>query len=221
MVHDLETTSLINIRKELRDRIRVTYNDQQVHALGFSQVEVFNPGFDVIRNATINLSLSGKSSRIIDVAAVSSLDQCQISTTVEAHTAAISAPFLNPYRGHQHTLVIALTYDGDPKKVRITGSGAGWSVRRVGVWGKPARFWLLVFPVLGILGVAGFGGQFWYVGWLEKNYGITQSEFSLRSFVSALPVAFFLLLFTALVFLLSRPMKPKSAKETLKKIKFA
>jgi len=186
--------------------------------LGFNQTEVFNPGFDVISDVIITLSLPAPS-RIIDVAAVSSLDQCQLSTTVEADKATVSVPFLNPYRGHQHTLVIAVTYDGDPKELRITGSGSGWSLRRVGIRGTPVRQWFVIFPILAMLGLVGLAK--WYGGWLAKRYGIGENELSLRALVAALPFIFLLVVFIIWLFRFSIQPKPKSTKETLEKIKFA
>jgi hypothetical protein len=121
---ELETASLIDIRKEVRDRIKVIYDGREIHALGFIQGELFNPGFDVIKDCYITLSLP-KPAHIIDVVAVSSLDGCTLAITFQDQIATVAVPFLNSYRGHRHTVVVAMTYDGDPEDVAIVGSGAG------------------------------------------------------------------------------------------------
>lgn len=215
---ELETASLIDIRKEVRNRIKVNYDGREIHALGFIQGELFNPGFDVIKDCHITLSLR-QPSQIIDVVAVSSLDDCTLATTIQDRIATIAVPFLNPYRGHRHTVVVAMTYDGDPEDVAILGSGAGWSLERIGIRSS-VKLWRILIPVLGLVAIA-FLSQYWYAGWLELHYGIGANDFSYRAWVAALPIIIVVLFFFGLLIRSSREAKPRSAKETLSKIKSA
>lgn len=172
---ELETASLIDIRKEVRDKIKVSYDGREIHALGFILGELFNPGFNVIKDCHITLSLP-QPAQIIDLAAVSSLDDCTLATTVQDRIATVAVPFLNSYRGHRHTVVVAMTYDGDPKDVAIVGSGAGWSLKRIGVRSS-VQGWRIIIPLLSMLAIT-FIYKFWYFGWVERNYGISESELS-------------------------------------------
>lgn len=216
---ELETASLIDIRKEVRDRIKVSYDGCEIHALGFIQGELFNPGLDVIKDCHITLSLP-QPAKIIDVAAVSSLEDCTLATTVQDRIATVSVPFLNSYRGHRHTVVVAMTYDGDPQDVAIVGSGAGWSLERIGVLGSSVQRWRPLIPILGIL-LSIFIVRYWYMGWLEQRFGIADNEVSFRAFVGALPFLVVVLFFFGWLHLISRESKPRSAKETLNKINSA
>jgi hypothetical protein len=217
---ELETASLIDIQKEVRDRIKVNYDGREIHALGFVKGELFNPGFDVIKDCHIKLSLPHPA-QIIDVTVASSLDDCILTTTVQDQIATIAVPFLNSYRGHRHTIVIAMTYDGNPEDVAIIGSGAGWSLVRIGVRGQSVhRMGQIIIAALGLLASA-LLTQFWYVGWVEKHYGIGENEISFRAFVATIPFIVVLLFFTWLLLYYSREPKPRSAKETLDKIKSA
>jgi hypothetical protein len=216
--HELETASLIDIRKEVRDKIKVSYDGRKIHALGFIQGELFNPGFDVIKDCHITLSLQ-QPAQIIDVVAVSSLDDCILATTVQDRIATITVPFLNSYRGHRHTVVVAMTYDGNPEDVTILGSGAGWSLKRIGVRASlPLR--RILIPVLGLLATASFS-KLWYAGWIGQHYGIGENDFSFRAWVAALPIIIVMLFFFGWLIRNSQEAKPRSAKETLGKIKSA
>ena len=218
MFHELETASLIDIRKEVRDKIKVIYDGREIHAFGFIQGELFNPGFDVIKDCHITLSLL-QPAQIIDVVAVSSLDDCTLATTVKDRIATITVPFLNSYRGHRHTVVVAMTYDGNPEDVTILGSGAGWSLERIGVRSS-VQLRRILIPVLGLLATA-FLSKFWYAGWAGQHYGIGENDFSLRAWVAALPIIIVMLFFFGWLIRSSQEAKPRSAKETLGKIKSA
>jgi hypothetical protein len=216
---ELETASLIDIRKEVRNKIKVTYDGREIHALGFIEGELFNPGLDVIKDCHITFSLA-QPGQIIDVAAVSSLDDCTLATTVEDRIVTVAVPFLNSYRGHRHTVVVAMTYDGNPEDVAIVGSGAGWSLRRIGVRSSSGYLARILLPTLGVL-TSLFVGKLWYEGWIERHYGIGEAEFSFRAWVAWSPLIIVSLSFLVWLSRTSREPKPRSAKKTLEKIKSA
>jgi hypothetical protein len=189
---DIETASLINVGPDIRERIKVSYEGGEIQSLGFVKGELSNPGADVIRNASIEISVP-PNSRILDVSVLSSLGACKPVIKANHHSSTIAIPFLNPYAGHHHVLIFRILYDGSPRKLNITGSGPGWSLKRIPVGGPQAKRWQVIASSAGLLGLI-LWSRFWYIPWLQQTYGISESEISLRALLSTLPVIVPLLL---------------------------
>jgi hypothetical protein len=214
---EIDKSSLIDINTKIRDRIKVTYNQQPIERLGHVRAEIYNEGSTTIHNATFTLRVS-EPVRILEIAAVSSADGCQVACQSDERQATITASYVNPYRDHNHTLVVSMLVDGNIPKIEISGGGDGWSLRQ-------ARDQARTRPAIGIgFGLLTLGWLYaflLYSAYVEINLKIPSREISGRSFVAALPA---LLSLGAIFFIFSlalRPRRPKTSQETLEKIRNA
>lgn len=192
-------TSLVKIRKEVRDNIDVSFNNEPVKNLALVEMDIFNKGSEVIRDILLTVKFS-KNTRILATSFKVVPENLTVTTdSIESNQAKIKIPFLNPIRPHKHRIKANIVCDGDIEKYKVIGSGEGWSVQSLRFPSKKEleRRTLIMF---GVLFIEFLLANFVYFPFVERHWGISSAESSLRAFLASLPII--LILFAT--FLLGR-----------------
>jgi hypothetical protein len=183
VIRELRNTSLINIQRPLREKIKMTFADRPIQGLAQVEGEIFNEGSDTIQRARITLTFP-LATALLD-ARVTPDDagaQCDISDK----TATITLPYLNSVRDHKQLLKISILADGDTGAIKASGGGEGWSTRYLALptvtqQRKAIRANLVVSCAIFALLVL-------YLWWMGRYFDIGASEVSLRSALLGAPV---------------------------------
>jgi hypothetical protein len=196
---EVNRTSLIKIRKEVRDNIDVTFYKEPVKNLALVEMVIFNKGSEVIRDILLTVKFS-KNTRVLATPLKVVPENLAVTTdSIESNQVKIKIPFLNPIRPHKHRIKANIVCDGDIEKYKVIGSGEGWSVQSLRLPSKKESersFWIMS----GVFFIAYLLSTFVYFPFVERHWGISSTEFSLRAFLASLP--FILILFAT--FLLGR-----------------
>jgi len=216
---EIGTASLIDVNARIKDRIRVTFNQQPIARLGHVRAEIFNEGSTTIRDAVIKLTVPD-SVRILEIVAVSSTDGCEIATQSETHEASITAAYVNPFRDHHHTLIVSLLLDGDVPKVQVAGGGDGWSLRR-SVDPLTNRWAIAIATAFTFVLTAWVLLLRTYSSSVATYYGIAEDEISVRAFLLAIVLLLPLFAVIGTMIYTFRPRVPKTSKEILERFRNA
>jgi hypothetical protein len=182
----------VRVRSSIRERVRITFDGEEIERLGQLNAEVYNKGSEPIAHPTITVEFPSETT-VLDASLAD--DDAAATVSIDQNRVRITCDYLNPVSDHQQRLHLSAIVSGDPGNIRVYGGGEGWSVRRLPLPTPRAVLrHLFVFTALGVVLVA---SSYVYGRWLEKHYGISLSEVSLRAFLAYLP--FWLLLASWLV----------------------
>jgi len=216
---EIGTASLIDVNARIKDRISVTFNQQPILRLGHIRAEIYNEGSTTIRDAIIKLTVP-ESVRILEIVTVSSTDGCDVVSYSDAHHATITAAYVNPFRGHRHTLVVSLLVDGDVPKVRASGGGAEWSLRQAAE-PLPNRWTIATATSTAVVITAWVLCLRSFYPDVAANFGIADNEYSFRSFLLALVALLPVFGVIGAMLYAVRPRTPKTSKEILERFRNA
>jgi hypothetical protein len=184
---EVNRTSLIKIRKEVRDNIDVTFCKEHVKNLALVEMVIFNKGSDVIRDILLTVKFL-KDTKVLSASLESVPENLEVTTDfIESNQAKIKIPFLNPIRPHKHRIKAIILCDGDIQKYKVIGSGEGWSVQLLRIPNKKEskrKFYIMS----GIIFITFLLSTFVYSPFVERHWGIPYTEISLRAFLIYLPV---------------------------------
>jgi len=183
---DVSRTSLVKIREEIRDKINVSFNNNPVKNLAQVEMEILNKGSEVIRDILLTVKFS-KNTRVLDKSFEVVPENLAVTTdSIGSNQIKIKIPFLNPFHPHKHRIKLNIICDGDIEKYKVIGSGEGWSVQPLGFPGKKEalkNYW----KAMAALFIEILFEWFVFVPLIERHWGISPSEWSLRAFLAALP----------------------------------
>lgn len=188
---EVSRTSLVKIREEVREKINVSFNNNPVKNLAQVEMDIFNKGSEVIRDILLIVNFS-KNTRVLSTSFEVAPENLAVTMdSIESNQVKIKIPFLNPIRPHKHRIKANIVCDGDIEKYKVIGSGEGWSVQSLRFPSKKElekRRWKTTAALFIELLLAWFV----YVPFIERHWGISSSEYSLRAFLTFLP---FILIF--------------------------
>jgi len=194
---EVSRTSLVKIKKEVRDKINVSFNNNPVKNLAQVETDIFNKGSEVIRDILLTIKFS-KNTRVLATSFEVVPENLEVTMdSIKSNQVKIKIPFLNPIRPHNHRIKANIVCDGDIEKYKVIGSGEGWSVQSIRFPSKreSAKNYLKMIAALFIEFLLTW---FVYIPFIERYWGISPSEYSLRAFLSTLP---FILIVFATVWL--------------------
>jgi hypothetical protein len=182
VIRELSRSSLMRIWPSVRQKIKVTFGGDPIKTLGQIDVEIFNDGSEFIEQPELNFVLP-EQTKILDYHTdpEEANAQCQVTT----NRLSVRLPHLNPVREHSQIVSLSVLVDGPTAPLKITGGSAGWSIRHRSLPTAKRRSWNLIAEVATLLAFLPL--MFLYYGWIEKRFGISQTEWSLRAFYSGLP----------------------------------
>lgn len=189
--------SLVKIRKEVRDKIDVSFNNEPVKNLALVGMDIFKKGSEVIRDILLTVKFTENTRVLATYLEVVPENLAVTTNSIESNQAKIIIPFLNPIRPHKHRIKVNIVCDGDIEKYKVIGSGEGWSVQLLRLPSKKElkrRFWIMICGVFIIFLLA----TFIYSPFVEQHCGIPSTEISLRSFLAFLPIILILFVVTFL-----------------------
>lgn len=179
--------SLIKIRKEVRDMINVSFNKTPVKNLALVEMDIFNKGSEVIRDILLTVKFS-ENTKVLGNSFKFFPENLAVTTdSIESNRVKIKIPFLNPFHLHKHIIRLNMLCDGDIEKFKVIGSGEGWSVQSLRFPSKKElekRLWKTAAALFIELLLAWFV----YIPFIERHWGISSSEYSLRAFLAGLPL---------------------------------
>ncbi len=189
---EVSRTSLVKIRKEFRDKINVSFNNNPVKDLAQVEMYIFNKGSEVIRDILLIVEFSKNTRVLIKSFEVFPENLAVTTDSIENNQVKIKIPFLNPFRPHKHRIKLNIVCDGDIEKYKVIGSGEGWSVQSLRFPSKKElkKRHLKTMAALFIELLA----FLIYIPFVERHWGISSSEYSLRAFLAYFP--FILIFFT-------------------------
>ena len=189
---EVSRTSLVKIRKEFRDKINVSFNNNPVKDLAQVEMYIFNKGSEVIRDILLIVEFSKNTRVLIKSFEVFPENLAVTTNSIENNQVKIKIPFLNPFRPHKHRIKLNIVCDGDIEKYKVIGSGEGWSVQSLRFPSKKElkKRHLKTMAALFIELLA----FLIYIPFVERHWGISSSEWSLRAFLAYFP--FILIVFT-------------------------
>jgi hypothetical protein len=123
VIRELGTSSLVRVWPGVRQKIKISFDDRPITILGQIDYEVFNEGSDVIQNSDFTLTFPAESI-VLDV--LLTPEDVAAELKIEANKVTVRLPYINPVREHRQRLTLSILVDGNPAKVGIVGSGAGW-----------------------------------------------------------------------------------------------
>ena len=188
---EVSRTSLVKIREEVRDKINVSFNNNPVKNLAQVEMDIFNKGSEVIKNILLTVKFS-KNTRVLATSFEVVPENLAVTMdSIKSNQVKIKITFLNPIRPHKHRIKVNIVCDGDIEKYKVIGSGEGWSVQSLRFPSKKElekRRWKTTAALFIELLLAWFV----YIPFIERHWGISSSEYSLRAFLTLLP---FILIF--------------------------
>jgi hypothetical protein len=181
VVEEKQRIEPVLVRKDIRERISISFDGREVNQLGQIFVDIFNEGNKTITNPILTIQFP-EDIEILD----GSLDD-SLSGTVEKvrNIANIKFNFLNSRKEHRQVVKLSLVVNGAIGNIKVSGSGEGWSIRHIALLTteqlkKRAK-------VIIVLGVILFIGLLINTIWLDLTYGIPFYEISIRAFIGYLP----------------------------------
>ena len=185
---EVSRTSLVKIGKEVKDKIDVSFNNNPVKNLAQVEMDIFNEGSEVIRDILLTVKFS-KNTRVLAKSFKVVPENLAVTTDfIKSNQVKIKIPFLNPIRPHKHRIKLNIVCDGDIEKYKVIGSGEGWSVQSLRFPSKKElkkRYWKTMAALL--IELLAF---FIYIPFVERHWGISSSEYSLRAFLTFFPFIF-------------------------------
>jgi len=181
VVQELRRVVPISIRENIKDRIKMTFDDRKVESLGQIEASIFNEGKDTITEPEIRIEFA-KNIKVIDATVPESNNG--IAEWAE-NVVKVKFKFLNARKEHKHAEKVSIITEGRIDGIRVTGGGEGWSVRHIPLptaleQKKYLRRVLWSFLILVIFYIA-------YVWFWSNYFNIPWSEISLRAFVTSSP----------------------------------
>lgn len=126
IVEETERRNLSRVHAELKDRVRATFDGEEIAALNAVRLRVFNDGSELIDGVAFVVDLQGVH-RILDIGIdASGCGDAQASH--RATQAEIELGYLNPWREHKQQVDIEILVDGPIELVTVRGAGRGWSL---------------------------------------------------------------------------------------------
>lgn len=182
-------------------RIGVTYDGNPVKALALAKFEVYNSARSAIKPITLRLVFP-ETSKVLDARCQISPASSELQASIEfsGNEVHLDLPYLNPFKAHKQRVSISVILDGEFDKVEMVGGGAGWSVAKEHIPGPGElrrRAGVMFAAVIAGLALT----YFIYRPFLEKRFGISDEEVSLRAFASFTPL---ILAFVGWVWILFR-----------------
>ena len=126
---EVSRTSVVKIRKEVRDKIDVSFNNNPVKNLAQVEMDIFNKGSEVIRHILLTVKFLKNTRVLVTSFEVVPENLAVTMDSIESNQVKIKIPFLNPIRPHKHRIKANIVCDGDTEKYKVIGSGEGWSVQ--------------------------------------------------------------------------------------------
>lgn len=182
---DTNLATLVSVRRTAKEKISISFDGKPVKNLSQFESEIYNEGVDVIKDVVIDLFLP-EDTRLLDFSYRMEAGDLGVSWESVENKIVLHIPYLNPYKVHGQKLDLSLIVDGDLEKMKIQGSGEGWSIRRLPVLSL-AQYEKRLFRVMVatlLLGV----GLLAYNIFIEYWIGIPQYEIRIRSTIVNLPV---------------------------------
>lgn len=184
---EVSRTSLVKIRKEVRDKIDVSFNNNPVKNLAQVEMDIFNKGSEVIRDILLTVKFS-KNTRVLAKSFEVVPENLAVTTdSIESNQIRIKIPFLNPIHPHKYRIKLNIVCDGDIEKYKVIGSGEGWSVQSLRFPSKKEseiRYWIM----MAALSIEFLLACFIYIPFVDRHWGISPSEYSSRAFLTCLPI---------------------------------
>ncbi len=182
VVKELRRIQPILVRPSIRERIKITFDRNDVKYLGQIEASIFNEGRDTIREPEIQIEFP-KTVGIID-GTVSGNDNGAIEWS--KNVARVRYKFLNAKKEHHQVEQVSIITDGRIGSIVVTGSGEGWSVRHLPLPTAAEEkaslrkvYWSMPL-VIGIAVAYGVLSSTWF--------GIPSNEVSLRALTAVSPL---------------------------------
>jgi hypothetical protein len=128
VVQELRRVEPISIRANLKDRIKITFDGNDVKSLGQIEASIFNEGKDTIKEPEISIEFP-ENIKVID-ATVSESSANGIAEWA-GNVAHLKFKFLNAKKEHRHIEKVSIITSGLIDRIKVTGGGEGWSVRHI------------------------------------------------------------------------------------------
>jgi len=190
VIQENRNVSLIRTWPSLREKMKITFNDSLIEALSFINIEVFNKGSEVITNATFNI-IFPEGCKVLETSVVA--DELNVQHALENNKVTITLPYINPVREHQHRVRLLILTDGTTDPIKVTGSGSGWSLLHQPLpTNKSLKLRLKITMAIVSLFLP---LSYYYLKFIEKNYGISETEISIRALLASLPILLILIVF--------------------------
>jgi len=108
----------VRVRSSLRDRIKITFDDQEVEELGQLKAEILNSGTEVIKNAVLRFQ-PPKGAEILDIN-VAPVDGVS-SVFFDSERVEVSLDYINPVKEHNHRLMLSIILTGSAENMLVHG----------------------------------------------------------------------------------------------------
>lgn len=152
----ISSSTLVDVKKQVKERISVHFDDSIVTRLSQTTIEISNMGEEVINPAKIKFA-ANEDATILDASYTTIPEGKALS--VSTHTedpdlpnneVIMELPFLNSFPKHGETVMLDFIYDGSINEFRTTGGGEGWSLKYVSQEDqvKKARRWSVLYMVI-------------------------------------------------------------------------
>jgi hypothetical protein len=182
---EVRNSSVVRIWPNVRHKIKMTFEDRPIETLAQIEAEVFNEGSETIERPTITLTLP-EECVVLDLSVTP--EELHAQTLIDVRSVTLTMPYLNSVREHGQIVKLSLLANGGTEPVRVSGTGAGWSIRHVPLI-DPKK---ALYRAVGALGFAvallAFG-TFWYIPFIARRLGISENEISWRALAAFSPVA--------------------------------
>ncbi len=183
VVREVRNSSVVRIWPSVRHKIKMEFEDRTIKSLAQVEAEVFNEGSETIEGPNFTLTLPD-GCVVLDIAV--SPEEFQAGTVIDGHSVSISLPYLNAVREHKQVVKLSVLADGDTEPIKVSGSGAGWSVRHFPVTDPGSDLKHLMWLGAAVAYLLPMG--IWYIPFIFRRYGIGENEMSWRALAAAAPV---------------------------------
>lgn len=199
VVREVRISSLVTIWASVRDQIKMSFAGMPINGLGQVELEIFNEGSEVIKDANLKVSFADDC-KVLGL--LIAPEELGARSLIHNNGISIVLPYVNPHREHKQTVTASIVVDGDPASLQITGAGEGWSLRRSTLPTERQTLWraristgLLLVWIISI---------FPYGRFLERKFGISAYELSWRALLSWVPNVMVFILYMAVAGMFSR-----------------
>jgi hypothetical protein len=183
VLREVRNTSVVSIWPTVRNKIKMTFEDKPIQSLGQIEGDIFNSGSEAIQHPTLTLTLPEES---VVLGVLLTPDNSEAQCKFDRNKIIIVLPYLNPVREHKQIVRLSLLTDGRTKIIDVTGGGEGWSVRHSPLPSPKQDFYRNIAMFIFMMTLVPIAWV--YGGYIERRYGISRSEISLRAFISVLPL---------------------------------